>query len=422
VRIAVLTGLFPVLWETPFLNQITGLVELGHEVDIYADQPQPGVPAHPDVERLGLLQQTHYPLQLTGPRRTRWTQAVRLIRAQQGRDRLVLLRSINPLLFWKRAVSLDQLRRTAPFLARRQYDICYCPFGQDARRSLRLRRLGVLGGKLVVALRGSDFSRYLVHRGKRVYRQVFRQGDLFLPVCEAFANRLLSLGCAPEKIVVHHTGINLARFPYRPRERPAGGLRLVTVGRLVEKKGIVYALTSVRRLADAGLDVTCQIVGDGPLKPALEREVERLRLHGRVRFSGWQTQAQVHRALENADILLAPCVTAGDGDEEGIPNTLREAMAAGLPVIATAHSGIPELIEDGRTGYLVPERDSEALADRVRRLAERPEVWHPMVSAARQRVEQDDIDRLNRRFVGLLEQVLGPSGASARSFRAATPA
>jgi colanic acid/amylovoran biosynthesis glycosyltransferase len=419
VRIAVLTGSFPVLWETPFLNQITGLVELGHEVDIYADRPQPEGPAHPDIPRLSLLQRTRYPLQLPPTRGARWAEALRLIRNAQGQDRTALLRALNPFLFWKRATSLDQFRRTAPFLPVRPYDVCYCPFAQDARRSLRLRKLGVLGGKLVTALRGSDFSRYLAQRGRNVYRKLFREGDLFLPVCDAFASRLLALGCPPEKIVVHYTGINLNRFPHRPRQRPPRELRLITVGRLVEKKGITYGLRAVRELVDAGIEIEYEIVGGGPLKEPLQRELQQLGLASRVRFLDWQTQAQVQKALDRADVLMAPCVTAADGDEEGIPNVLREGMASGLPVISTTHSGIPELIEDGRTGFLVPERDPSAIADRLRRLAEHPEIWDPMIAAARNRVEQDDIEVLNQRFVALLQRSVGTATTSAPPVRAA---
>jgi colanic acid/amylovoran biosynthesis glycosyltransferase len=410
VRIALVTGLFPVLWETPFLNQITGLVERGHEVDIYADQAQPGVPAHPDITRLRLLERTRYPLSLSGSHPARWAGAIQLIQSYRGEDRAALLRTINPFLFWKRAISLDQLRRTAPFLPRRRYDICYCPFAQDGRKSLRLRRLGVLEGKLVVALRGSDISRYVVQRGEGVYRKLFQEGDLFLPVCEAFAQKVIRLGCSPAKVVVHPTGINLGRFPYRPRQAPVGaGLRLMTVGRLVEKKGITYALRAVRLLSNNGVEVSYEIVGDGPLRQPLEREVQQLNLQSRVRFSGLHTQAQVQAALDRADVLLAPCVTAADGDEEGIPNVLREGMAAGVPVIGTNHSGIPEIIEDGVNGYMVAERDPEGLAERIRWLAGNPRVWPSLVAAGRKRAEEDSIDWLNDRLVGLFQRLLSGS-------------
>jgi colanic acid/amylovoran biosynthesis glycosyltransferase len=406
VRIAVLTGLFPVLWETPFLNQITGLVERGHEVDIYADHPQPDVPSHPDVDRLGLLERTRYPLGGLHAGPFRWKDALRLIRGHQGPARTMLLRTLNPFVFHKRALSLDQLRRTARFLPAHAYDICYCPFAQDARKSLGLRRIGVLTGKLVVGLRGSDITRYVTQRGERVYRRLFREGDLFLPVCEAFARRILALGCSPDKVVVHHTGVNLNRFPYRPR-RPGNEarLRLITVGRLVEKKGIEYGLRAVRQLVDDGLNLSYTVIGNGPLKEKLEGEVQAMKLGPWVSLTGWQTHRQVQQALEGADMLLAPCVRAANGDEEGIPNVLREAMAAGVPVISTYHSGIPELIEDGISGYLVPERDPGAIAERVRRLAVNSGEWLPMIAAARKKVEEDDIERLNDRFVCLLEEL-----------------
>jgi colanic acid/amylovoran/stewartan biosynthesis glycosyltransferase WcaL/AmsK/CpsK len=421
VRVAFLTGEFPVLWETPFLNQITGLVERGHDVDIYADRPQLGVPAHPDVARLGLLDRARYPLQLPPAGRQRWAEVVRLIMARRGEERAVLLRTLNPLIYRQRALSLEQFRRTSAFLPRRTYDICYCAFAQDARRSLRIRRLGVLGGKLVVALRGSDITRYLTHRGEGVYAKLFRKGDLFLPVCEAFARQLVRLGCPPSRIVVHHTGINLKRFPFRPPQRDGSGpLRLLTVARLVEKKGIEYALRAVRQLDQEGMDLSYEVVGDGPLKQKLELQVEKLGLAERVRLVGAQSHAQVQQALDRANILLAPCVTARDGDQEGIPNVLREAMAVGLPVIATHHSGIPELVEDGVSGYLVPERDPAAIVRAVRHLADHPEQWLPLARAARARVEEDDIEKLNDRLVGLLEGVLATTVLPARAARSSS--
>lgn len=412
VRVAFLTGEFPVLWETPFLNQITGLVERGHHVDIYADRPQPSVAAHPDVARLRLLDRARYPVQLPRARRRRWAEVARLIMAHRGEDRAALLRTLNPLVYRQRALTLEQFRRTLAFLPRRTYDICYCAFAQDARRSLRMRRLGVLGGKLVVALRGSDITRYIAHRGERVYAKLFRKGHLFLPVCEAFARQLVRLGCPASRIVVHPTGINLKRFPFRPPQPSgAGPVRLVTVARLVEKKGIEYALRAVHQLDEEGLELSYEVVGDGPLKQKLEAQVEKLGLTSRVRLVGAQSHAQVQQALDRAHVLLAPSVTARDGDQEGIPNVLREAMAVGVPVIGTYHSGIPELIQDGVSGYLVPERDAGAIARVVRHLASHPDQWLPIAKAARSRVEEDDIEKLNDRLVGLLAQLLVDYGS-----------
>src|SRR5215207_8469263 len=117
MRVAFLTSEFPVLSETPFLNQVTGLVRRGHELDIFADKPQPGVPSHPDIERFRLQARTRYPLQLPAGRP--WRAAARLVSSCQGGERRALLRSLNPFMFWRRAWSLEQLKRTAAFLPKR---------------------------------------------------------------------------------------------------------------------------------------------------------------------------------------------------------------------------------------------------------------------------------------------------------------
>ena len=218
MRVAFLTALFPVLSDIPFLNQIVGLLERGHQVDVYADGPQPGGPFHPDVERLGLQSLTRYPLRWPAGRLDRWRAAAGVVLAHRGTERRTLLRTLDPSRFWHRAWTLDQLRRTARFLPTRPYDICYCAFGMDAPHALRLRRLGVLGGELVVAFRGADTTKYVARRGPRVYARTFRQARLLLPVCDFLARRLVALGAPPERVVVHRTGIDLRRWPYRERE------------------------------------------------------------------------------------------------------------------------------------------------------------------------------------------------------------
>jgi len=414
MRVAFLTALFPVLSDIPFMNQVVGLLERGHQVDVYADGPQPGGPFHPDVERLGLQSLTRYPLRWPAGRLDRWRAAAGVILAHRGTERRTLLRTLDPSRFWHRAWTLDQLRRTARFLPARPYDICYCAFGMDAPHALRLRRLGVLGGELVVAFRGADTTKYVARRGPRVYAATFRQARLLLPVCDFLGRRLVALGAPPERVVVHRTGIDLPRWPYRERE-PArdGRLRLVTVGRLVEKKGIEYALRAVRILVDRGLDVEYRILGDGPRRDRLAVLAAELGLERQMLMQGRQRQETVREGLEWADILVAPSVTAADGDEEGIPNVLKEAMAVGLPVVGTRHAGIPELIEDGVSGLLVPERDETALADALQRLARAPAGWVATGRAGRAKIETEyDIDKLNDRLAGLLEGLIRPEARS----------
>lgn len=410
MRVAFLTALFPVHSEIPFLNQIVGLIERGHLVDVYADGPQPGGRFHPDVERLGLESLTRYPLRWPAARLDRWRAAAKVVLAHRGPERRTLLRTLDPSWFWHRAWTLDQLRRTARFLPPRHYDICYCAFGIDAPHALRLRRLGVLGGELVVAFRGADTTKYVARRGPRVYARTFRQARLLLPVCDFLAHRLIALGAPAERVLVHRTGIDLRRWPYRERTPGADGrMKMVSVGRLVEKKGIEYVLRAVQLLVQRGVDVEYRILGDGPRRERLGALVQELGLEQRVRLHGRHEQARVRDGLEGADVLVAASVTAADGDQEGIPNVLKEAMASGMPVIGSRHAGIPELIEDGVTGHLVPERDEAALADALQRLAQAPGRWSAMGRAGRAKIERDyDIDRLNDRLAGLLENLIRP--------------
>lgn len=404
MRIAFLPGVFPMLSETPVLNQITGLVKRGHEVDVFGDKPKISGPYHPSIDEFHLLQHAFYRPVLPEGAASRWARSLGLLALAKDEDRRALLRSMNLLRFGTRAASGRLPLQTAQFLPVRTYDVIQAGFGEQGLKALRMKRVGAIQGRLATAFRGADLSRHLRARGSSVYRRLFREGDLFLPVSNAFRSRLENLGCPQEKILVHRTGIDLARFPYQPRSAGAE-LRLVSVGRLVEKKGLQDALWAVALLRKSGVDVAYTVVGDGPLRARLEETVERLEV-GKVFFTGAVQQDQVKEHLVQADILLAPSVTAANGDEEGIPNVIKEAMALGRPVVSTRHSGIPELVEQGVTGFLAGERDPEGLAAAVRHLRDRPETWAPVQDAARRRVELEyDIERLNDQLVERYRQL-----------------
>jgi colanic acid/amylovoran biosynthesis glycosyltransferase len=415
LRIAYLPGQFPMLSETPVLNQITGLVKRGHEVDVFGDRPPPGLSYHPSVDEYHLLDRAFYRPDLPRGSLARWAAAISLIRAsKRPEDRKALLRSMNLLRFGTRAAKGRLALQTAQFLPPRSYDIIQGGFGEQGLKAWRMKRVGAMHGRLVTAFRGADLTRFLKRRGASVYRPLFRHGDLFMPVSRTFAQRLIALGCPPEKIVVHRTGIDCARFTFEPRA-PGSELKLITVGRLVEKKGIEDALTAIRFLRENGMNVSYTIVGDGPLRGHLEEVIQRHRMD-RVRLTGALLQAVLQEEVKAADILLAPSVTAADGDEEGIPNVLKEAMATGRPVVTTRHSGIPELVEDGVTGFLADEHDPRGLARAVTHLWTHREIWPGLLQAARGRIEREyDIERLNDLLVEHYRTLIGTTSSPARS-------
>ena len=392
------------LSETPVLNQITGLVKRGHDVDIFGDRPKAVEPYHPSIDSLRLLNRAFYRPDLPATTLSRWRKSFALLSAAEGADRRALLRSMNVLLHGTRSATGRLPLQTAQFLPVKQYDVIQGGFGEQGLKALRMKRVGAIRGKLVTAFRGADLSRHLQSRGSSVYHRLFREGDLFLPVSRAFQSRLEQLGCPPGKIAVHRTGIDLAQFLFRPAP-PSPQLRLVSVGRLVGKKGLEDALRALKSL-EPGIVQSYTIVGDGPLRPRLEELTRSLGLPA-VSFAGAVPQNQVGDYLTRADVLLTPSVTAADGDEEGIPNVIKEAMALGRVVISTRHSGIPELITDGETGFLAKERDPKGLAAVLTQLHRHREGWPSILDTARKRVETEyDIERLNDQLVNRYETLL----------------
>lgn len=410
MRIAVLVDRFLPVSETFVLRQIVGLLERGHNVDIFARSPADAIDAtnvnQDAVRRLG--ERVHY---LRGPRNYFWRalKAVWLIASMGWQHPITFARALNVLQYRRAALSLNLLYSAACLIgAGRQFDIVHCQYGQLGLVALRLKKIGALAGKLVTSFRGNDSTRYLkAHPG--AYRELFREGDLFCPVSEFLKHVIIAAGCSEKRTQVLHSGVDCAKLTYSPRERdPDEPTKLLTVSRLEDKKGVAYAIEAVARLARQGKRVSFVIAGDGRLRLSLERLIQDVGLSGgQVRILGWVSEEQVTRLLREAHILVAPSVTAENGDQEGIPNALKEAMATGLPVVSTWHSGIPELVEDGVSGFLVPERDVDALADRLAYLIDHPELWPAMGRAGRMKVEREfDMKRLNDTLVDLYQQLL----------------
>ncbi|MBT2551634.1 glycosyltransferase [Arthrobacter sp. ISL-5] len=164
-------------------------------------------------------------------------------------------------------------------------------------------------------------------------------------------------------------GLDLDRFPYRD-PRPLGAtVRVAAVGRLVEKKGFQHLMPAAAELVAQGVPLDLRIAGTGVLAAELQSAVEQLGLADHVRLLGPQTQDQVHELLQSCDVFVAPCVVAADGNADGMPTVLLEAMATGAPCVSTAVTGIPEVVHNGRTGILTTPGDPHLLAQAIRRMS-----------------------------------------------------
>ena len=433
MRIAVLVSSFPAVSETFILRQITGLIDLGHEVDIYAEQrPTSRDPVHHDVAAYGLLERTTYLNSLMPADVGEWEMPVWPITGETwlpGAERPIpnvhrvwralpvlarclttaprtTIRTLRPREYGYQARSLSTLYRLHALMTRGgRYDVVHAHFGPTGRA---LRFAGVVwNAPLVVSFHGYDYSSLPLTEGAGAYGRLFEEADVVTVNSEYARLRLQELGCPDHKIRELRYGIDLDRFRFRERRRDSGQpIRLLTVGRLVEKKGIEYCLRAVAALRAQVPPLRYDVVGEGPLRPALTELVRELQLEGTVTFHGALGGEDVGRLMSEAHLFVLASVTAANGDQEGTPVSLLEAQASGLPVLSTRHSGIPEIVLDGATGVLVPERDVPALVGGLTRLIDRADDWPAMGRRGREHVvARHDLRRQNEALSALYAEL-----------------
>ena len=219
-----------------------------------------------------------------------------------------------------------------------------------------------------------------------------------------------------DKVFRIYNGLHLDKFPYKvPAERPPN---IVAVGRLVEKKGFCDLISACKQLATDNVEFSCQIIGGGDLKEKLHAQIESLGLGQRVHLVGPKPQQEVLRAVREAAVCVAPCVTASTGDKDGMPTILLEAMATGTACISTAVTGIPELIQHEKTGLLVPEGKPAALALQIARLLRDGDLQRKLSSTARSLIEsefdiRDSTKKLRQLFTSCQQPADAPKLAEA---------
>lgn len=364
MKILVVANTYPNGSETFIRAHIEGLVRRGHDVTVCAKRSDPDYIGAPIP---GLAPPVYY----AASRRSVAPAATLCACALALFTRPARLAAALGYLVRNRDFAALQTLSILPRLKGRSFDLVHCEFGPLGNVGLQLRDAGLVSGPVVTSFRGADISSYL-RRKPAVYNALKRKGDLFLPVCTPFAERLAELGFPRERIQVYRSAIDIDRIAFEERvDDPSVGITLLCVGRFVEKKGFRYAIEVLSILKGEFPRLELCLVGDGPLREELRGLAESLGVGGSVRMTGWLDHDAVLRELRSARIFLGTSVEAGSGDVEGIPNVIKEAMASGLPVVAFAHSGVPDLVRDGETGFLVPERDARTMVDRVRAILAR---------------------------------------------------
>ncbi len=285
-------------------------------------------------------------------------------------------------------ISKSEVEALIRVLDQSQAQLLHIYFGHIAVHLLPLIR--AWDKPSVVSFHGADV---MVDLEKPAYRAATKKMldavRLVLVRSESLGRALIEIGCAAEKIRTQRTGIPVNEIPFRLRPWPDDGAwRFVQACRLIEKKGLKTSLQSFAKFSKRYPQSTFTIAGEGPLRTELEERARELKIGDKVSFPGFVSQRDLRELYYGSHIFLHPSERGSDGNQEGVPNSMLEAMASGLPVFATEHGGIPEAIEHGKSGILVKEGDDEALARALLDAAANPEVLSAIAREGAETVRQ----------------------------------
>jgi colanic acid/amylovoran biosynthesis glycosyltransferase len=412
----VITGEFPAISETFVLDQITGLIDRGLSIRIAAIVQREETGAHDEVMKYNLMEKADYSA-ISGPLGDRLAKAGKDFLHHVARHRWELLGELG----LQGAMTLTGLRRfRSPFkalrfasiLEQRPHDAILCHFGDIGAYTAWLRhRLG-LKAPILTVFHGYEMSEIAKAEPRGPYRFLFDHGDHFLPVTDFWRRKLIAAGCPEDRVSVHRMGIHVNSYG-KDLERSVGPFTFLSVGRLVEKKGHAFAIRAFAECVTRRPDIPCRLVliGGGPMRQDLEQLARELDVKDLVEFVGPLPRDKVQNFLRRSDAFVLASITAENGDMEGLPVSILEAMASGLPVLSTYHSGIPEAVEDGVNGFLVPEKDVEGLSARMLLLLEDTGLAHRLGEAGRVRAEREfDIEFWNDRLVDIICETRARSG------------
>jgi colanic acid/amylovoran biosynthesis glycosyltransferase len=390
---------FPSLHQTFVLREMLELERRGYSTVVFSLQP-PAEPAHAETKMLNApVIYAPKVSRIIGDLRLHFQQCAgqpseyvrSAVSAVRTRQRIVLSG-------WLRAVAL------APHIVALGIDHLHAHFAVGAN----------VVAMYAAQLTDLTFS-FTTHAVDLFARPVLLCESLsaarFAVTISEYNRGFLAETCGPElvkKVVVIRAGIDFQKFVLSKREVSAQP-RILSVGRLVEKKGHRYLIEALAQLRDRGYDFECTIIGEGPEYSFVQRLIVEHCLDDRVELHGAATQDVIRQFYATSDIFVLPCVIARDGDRDGIPVSIMEAMAAGLPVISTTISGIPELVTDG-AGLLVPPGQVDALMDAIARLVDDSELRRRLAEHGQQIVEHKfSVQRGGQQLTALFDGYAHPN-------------
>lgn len=400
LKIAFVVSSFPKLSEKFVLDQITGLIDRHCDVHIFADNNPDESEVHSEFNKYNLAARTHYIPAPPKNKIKRVAKAISVVLISFLRNPYKTLTYILRTICGMEKTPLRQLCWCHDFFQKR-FDVVHCHFGPNGNKALILKKLGICS-KLIVTFHGYDVTAYLKSVNSNVYGKLFKLADKFTFNSEATKNILLGIGCPQNKMIKLPMGIELDRMQYSERKIGSDGVvKLLSVGRLVEMKGREYAIKGVAKLLDKHPEIQYYIVGDGPERSRLESLVTELNVAENIHLLGWVDTDKLEGFYSICHIFIHPSVTSSDGNMEGQGVVLVEAQACGMPIVATNHNAFSETVLDGQSGFLVPERDADALSYKIEYLIEHPESWLQMGRKGVEHAFRYDIEKLNDLLLGI---------------------
>ncbi len=403
MRIAFIVDSFPILSETFILNQITGLIDLGHEVEIFSGARPTERDFHNDIQKYDLLNHTYYHNDKPSNKWVRFIEAAWLFFSNAHKNPKAIFRSLNFLKYGRNALSLTYFYKAILFVCIGRFDIIQCHFGPNGNLGVLLKELGIRG-KLVTMFHGYDI-RQGIEQGGDIYKKLFERGECFLSISYYNYKYLIEFGLDSQKIINHPVGIDLTRFPFKQRnffKKKGDIVKIITIARFIKVKGLHYGIQAINQLVhEKGIrNIEYRIVGDGELQGELREMVEKYQLQEVVHFVGAQNQEGISSLLQGSDLYFLPSIA------EALPVVLMEAQAVGLPVVATNVGSVAELIKDNLSGFLVSSEDSVEMANKLMYLIENPEIWKSFAQVGRVFIEDHyDIKKLNQRLVEIYQKI-----------------
>ena len=383
------------------IDQIVELTRLGHQVSIYAiNNPQEPY-THDDISKYSLIENTHYiPTRPKSKTLLRAKTVVLLLKYLPQKPHIIFKSLVNLI---KNGFNYEKLYYSLIFPAK-TFDIVHCHFGPAGQIGAFLKKIN-LCKHLVVTFHGYDVTSYTNNKDS-VYDEVFKLGDLFTYNSIATKEKLIKLGCPLGKMQQIPMGINLRDLEFKIRTPKEGAkIRLLSVGRLVEMKGRDYLLDAFARLEKENGNIQLDIVGDGELREHLERKIEELCLSAKINILGWIGDKHLEDLYSKCHIFIHPSVTQSDGNMEGQGVVLVEAQARGIPIVATKHNAFPETAPDGIVGYLVEERDSDAIYRKLKYLIENTQTWNHFGNNGKENAKKYDIATITNKLLLLYEEI-----------------